>query len=330
MPTTETAVTATALLIKATILAARWAGATRRRALATIARSAGDDRGAEVTFLRDRVEQLELQVAILRKYVGKHVRGTRSPSASTCCGSWSTSRPHVGGCTSISALPDRRCTGGCATSTTPPLPRGTLPTVLRSMWQHSSGISPRPTPIRRSAQTSSRSLQIDGATVTHTPKRAATGVSFPSSSPLATLLIAKPAIGRVRFARVDLGTRKEDDGGKVGDGPLLDLEERIAALDLRAFLVARGFISRVRDDPIDSVQRDRVTAWVAIAVSSCIFSVTARSNTANQNSEGEGKCDWSHRRPLSVRLCDAHGTKISLSRTVTASKLCGKALSVVP
>ena len=59
MPTTETASTATALLVKATIRAAKWAGVARRRALATTTNTSDDDRDAEITFLRDRVERLD-------------------------------------------------------------------------------------------------------------------------------------------------------------------------------------------------------------------------------------------------------------------------------
>ncbi len=77
MPITDTTSTATALLVKATILAARWAGVARRRALAITANSSDHTKDTEIAFLRDRVEQLELRVAILRKHVGKHARSPR-------------------------------------------------------------------------------------------------------------------------------------------------------------------------------------------------------------------------------------------------------------
>ena len=35
------------------------------------------DKDTEIVFLRDRVQQLEHQVAILRKHVGKHERSPR-------------------------------------------------------------------------------------------------------------------------------------------------------------------------------------------------------------------------------------------------------------
>ncbi len=77
MPITETTTAAAALLIKATILAAKWAGIARRRALGSAANNSDDERSAELAILRDRVEQLELQVAILRKHVGKRARCPR-------------------------------------------------------------------------------------------------------------------------------------------------------------------------------------------------------------------------------------------------------------
>ncbi len=77
MPAPETVSTATALPIKATILAAKWVGVARRRALATIASKSDDINDAEIAFLRDRIEQPELQVAILRQHVGKHARSPR-------------------------------------------------------------------------------------------------------------------------------------------------------------------------------------------------------------------------------------------------------------
>ncbi len=74
MPSTETATTATRLLIKAAILAAMWAGAARKRGLASMS---ADEKDKEILFLRDRVEQLELEASILRKHIGKHARSPR-------------------------------------------------------------------------------------------------------------------------------------------------------------------------------------------------------------------------------------------------------------
>jgi len=77
MRTTKIVPTATSLLIKATILAARWAGATRKRALKSIASMSAEEKDKEIAFLRDRVEQLQMQVSILRKHVNKKARSPR-------------------------------------------------------------------------------------------------------------------------------------------------------------------------------------------------------------------------------------------------------------
>ena len=77
MPTTDLATTAIALLVKATVLSARWAGATRRRALGILAFRSPHDVETELTFLRDRIDKLELQVSILRRNIGKHARSPR-------------------------------------------------------------------------------------------------------------------------------------------------------------------------------------------------------------------------------------------------------------
>ena len=71
------AVTAAGLLVKATLLAAKWAGMARRRALRGVARHSQVDEQVELAFLRDRVAQLELQVSILRKHIGKHAKSPR-------------------------------------------------------------------------------------------------------------------------------------------------------------------------------------------------------------------------------------------------------------
>ena len=74
MPKPEIAITATALLVKAAVLSAKWAGAARRCGLERIA---DGDRDAEILFLRERVAQLQLQVSILRKHLGKHAKSPR-------------------------------------------------------------------------------------------------------------------------------------------------------------------------------------------------------------------------------------------------------------
>lgn len=77
MPNGETVITTASLFIKATILAARWAGAARKRALSSIASMSVDEKCKEIFFLHDRVEQLEMQVNILQKHANKRARSPR-------------------------------------------------------------------------------------------------------------------------------------------------------------------------------------------------------------------------------------------------------------
>ena len=71
MHTDQIVTTAVALIIRATILAARWAGILRQRSLETSASIAGNSKDTELLFVRDRVEQLQSQVEILRKQLRK-------------------------------------------------------------------------------------------------------------------------------------------------------------------------------------------------------------------------------------------------------------------
>ena len=77
MPSPNTVTTTAGLFFKATILAARWAGAIRKRALASIAAMSADEKDKELVFLRDKVEQLRMQISILQKHVGKRSRSPR-------------------------------------------------------------------------------------------------------------------------------------------------------------------------------------------------------------------------------------------------------------
>jgi len=56
------------LFLKAVILAAQWAGGKRQRALADLARADETDKDKEILLLRERIGQLEEQVAILQKH----------------------------------------------------------------------------------------------------------------------------------------------------------------------------------------------------------------------------------------------------------------------
>ncbi|MFC1609751.1 hypothetical protein ACFL6C_02225 [Myxococcota bacterium] len=53
MPSAENLTVVGSLFIKTSLLAAKWAGATRRKALEPI-----EEKDKEIVFLRDRVEQL--------------------------------------------------------------------------------------------------------------------------------------------------------------------------------------------------------------------------------------------------------------------------------
>ena len=55
------------LMGKAVLLAARWAATRRKRALEIMAARPDEDKDKEIVFLRDRVEQLQSQVEILRQ-----------------------------------------------------------------------------------------------------------------------------------------------------------------------------------------------------------------------------------------------------------------------
>lgn len=71
MPAAQIITVAVALIIKAAVLAARWAGVLRTRALESLSSSPDDSKDKEILFLRDRVEQLQSQQEILQKQLGK-------------------------------------------------------------------------------------------------------------------------------------------------------------------------------------------------------------------------------------------------------------------
>jgi transposase len=63
--------TAVSLLIRATLLAARFSGRVRRRSLKRPAAMDADAKDKEILFLKDRVYQLEMQVSIPQKRLNK-------------------------------------------------------------------------------------------------------------------------------------------------------------------------------------------------------------------------------------------------------------------
>jgi putative transposase len=68
---------AVSLLIRATLLAARFSGRVRRRSLKRLVAMDTDAKAREILFLKDRVYQLEMQVSILQKQLTKKGRKPR-------------------------------------------------------------------------------------------------------------------------------------------------------------------------------------------------------------------------------------------------------------
>jgi transposase InsO family protein len=62
---------AVTLIIKATILAARFSGRARKRSLKRLSKMNADDKDKEIIFLRDKVYQQQMQITILQKGVEK-------------------------------------------------------------------------------------------------------------------------------------------------------------------------------------------------------------------------------------------------------------------
>ena len=62
---------AVTLIIKATIMAARFSGRVRKRSLKRLAAMDIDTKDKEILFLKDKVYQLEMQVSILQKRIQK-------------------------------------------------------------------------------------------------------------------------------------------------------------------------------------------------------------------------------------------------------------------
>lgn len=65
----EIIVFAVSMILKAALLAASWAGRSRKRGLESIAKMSGDEKDKEIVFLRDRIYQLETQITILQKQI---------------------------------------------------------------------------------------------------------------------------------------------------------------------------------------------------------------------------------------------------------------------
>ncbi|HUU18183.1 MAG TPA: DDE-type integrase/transposase/recombinase, partial [Sedimentisphaerales bacterium] len=68
---------AVSLIIKAVVIAARFSGIVRKRSLKRLAALEVDAKDKEIMFLRDMVEQLQMQVSILQKGIKKKQKNTR-------------------------------------------------------------------------------------------------------------------------------------------------------------------------------------------------------------------------------------------------------------
>lgn len=68
---------AVSLLVRAALLAARFAGRVRRRSLKRLAAKDTDAKAREILFLKDRVHQLEMQLSILRKSLHRKAKRPR-------------------------------------------------------------------------------------------------------------------------------------------------------------------------------------------------------------------------------------------------------------
>ena len=59
------------LIIKSAVLAARFSGRARKRSLKRLSKMDADGKDKEIIFLRDKVNQLQMQVSILQKGLQK-------------------------------------------------------------------------------------------------------------------------------------------------------------------------------------------------------------------------------------------------------------------
>ncbi len=76
------------MLFKAVLLAARWAGGRRRRAIEALARRNGEDKEREILLLRDKVSRLEALVGLLQRQIAKGPRRPRYTLHERLCVLW--------------------------------------------------------------------------------------------------------------------------------------------------------------------------------------------------------------------------------------------------
>ena len=68
---------AVTLIIKAAILASRFSGRARKRSLKRLSKMDADSKDKEIIFLRDKVDQQQMQITILQKGAGKKQKNPR-------------------------------------------------------------------------------------------------------------------------------------------------------------------------------------------------------------------------------------------------------------
>ncbi len=73
----DTIAFAVSLIIKAAIIAARFSGRVRKRSLKRLAAMDADTKDKEILFLKDKVNQLEMQVSIPQKRIHKQQKKPR-------------------------------------------------------------------------------------------------------------------------------------------------------------------------------------------------------------------------------------------------------------
>jgi len=105
---------AVAMILKAALLAAGWAGNNRKRGLESIAKLSIDEKDKEIFLLRDRIYQLETRIRIFQKHFPSSSSKTRYTLKERLFILWHMEyfqipRRHV---TRLLVLPDLHCIGG--------------------------------------------------------------------------------------------------------------------------------------------------------------------------------------------------------------------------
>ena len=109
---------AVTLIIKAALLAARFSGRARKRSLKRLSKMDVDEKDKEILFLRDKVDQQQMQITILQKGLQKKHTNKRYTLREKCSSSltWKSFRFPDAESPNIWALPNQRSTDGCIRS----------------------------------------------------------------------------------------------------------------------------------------------------------------------------------------------------------------------